>query len=301
MQQIERGGEIAAELPLVPEVEADSPGIVEAGVEVAQRGDQAARRAVVVDRGAQRHETRLSRQHDRVPVTRIDACVAVGAGEQQRWRAGVEDPAGGPDDAPWVGRPDQPGAGREVVEVVGDAASLGKHVLDRARVHGAVPACADLQRETPVRAPGVLDVGPENLLGDLEVGVLQVPEEDDGARGRAGGEILERVEVVAPVGVPREKLAQGVMAQREARTKLVVPRDEGEPLLDLELPLVVGDRQPPGFAEGAERRVVDPEGAFPISRSRAHTHRRHGHPLQTVPSAGLIERPQEKNRVDALR
>ena len=46
--------------------------------------------------------------------------------------------------------------------------------------------------------------------------------------------------------------------------------------------------------------VVD-TGAFPISRSRAHTHRRHGHPLQTVPSAGLIERPQEKNRVDALR
>ncbi len=44
-----------------------------------------------------------------------------------------------------------------------------------------------------------------------------------------------------------------------------------------------------------------PAGAFPISRSRAHTHRRHGHPLQTVPSAGLIERPQEKNRVDALR
>ena len=32
-------------------------------------------------------------------------------------------------------------------------------------------------------------------------------------------------------------------------------------------------------------------GAFPISRSRAHTHWRHGHPLQTVPSAGLIERP----------
>ena len=42
-------------------------------------------------------------------------------------------------------------------------------------------------------------------------------------------------------------------------------------------------------------------GAFPMSRSRAHTHRRHGHPLQTVPSAGLIERPPEKNRVDALR
>ena len=53
---------------------------------------------------------------------------------------------------------------------------------------------------------------------------------------------------------------------------------------------------------GFFRMAVAPgTGAFPISRSRAHTHRRHGHPLQTVPSAGLIERPQEKNRVDALR
>ena len=51
---------------------------------------------------------------------------------------------------------------------------------------------------------------------------------------------------------------------------------------------------------GAHHQTVL-RGAFPISRSRAHTHRRHGHPLQTVPSAGLIERPQEKNRVDALR
>ena len=50
-----------------------------------------------------------------------------------------------------------------------------------------------------------------------------------------------------------------------------------------------------------ERKTSGRMGAFPISRSRAHTHRRHGHPLQTVPSAGLIERPQEKNRVDALR
>ena len=49
------------------------------------------------------------------------------------------------------------------------------------------------------------------------------------------------------------------------------------------------------------KRLDEVTGAFPISRSRAHTHRRHGHPLQTVPSAGLIERPQEKNRVDALR
>ena len=55
-----------------------------------------------------------------------------------------------------------------------------------------------------------------------------------------------------------------------------------------------GDGQETGGATGVA-------GAFPISRSRAHTHRRHGHPLQTVPSAGLIERPQEKNRVDALR
>ena len=60
-------------------------------------------------------------------------------------------------------------------------------------------------------------------------------------------------------------------------------------------------------ADAAMSLLEDPlttvlsEGAFPISRSRAHTHRRHGHPLQTVPSAGLIERPQEKNRVDALR
>ena len=54
--------------------------------------------------------------------------------------------------------------------------------------------------------------------------------------------------------------------------------------------------------EQAKKIAADvKEGAFPISRSRAHTHRRHGHPLQTVPSAGLIERPQEKNRVDALR
>ena len=52
---------------------------------------------------------------------------------------------------------------------------------------------------------------------------------------------------------------------------------------------------------GRHRRRAVQGGAFPISRSRAHTHRRHGHPQQTVPSAGLIERPQEKNRVDALR
>ena len=49
------------------------------------------------------------------------------------------------------------------------------------------------------------------------------------------------------------------MAQGEAGAKLVVPREEGETLLDLELPLVVGDGQPPGLAERAERRVVDAE------------------------------------------
>ena len=61
--------------------------------------------------------------------------------------------------------------------------------------------------------------------------------------------------------------------------------------------------RPSGRTEKAPSVVatMQSEGAFPISRSRAHTHRRHGHPLQTVPSAGLIERPQEKNRVDALR
>ena len=59
---------------------------------------------------------------------------------------------------------------------------------------------------------------------------------------------------------------------------------------------VTSDQFRAGLAE-----VRTEMGAFPISRSRAHTHRRHGHPLQTVPSAGLIERPQEKNRVDALR
>ena len=180
-------------------------------------------------------------------------------GEQQRRRTGVEDPTGGADDAPRVGRPDQPGAGREVVEVVGDAAPRGEHVLDVARVQGAVPARADLQREAPVRAPRVLDVGAENLLRDHEVGVLHAPEEDDGAGGVAGGEVLQRVEVVVAVGVAHEELAQVVVAQRETRAQLVVPRDEGEPLLDLELPLVVGDRQRPGLSERAERRVVDRE------------------------------------------
>ena len=72
-------------------------------------------------------------------------------------------------------------------------------------------------------------------------------------------------------------------------------------------PVLAGDRAPAvGAGAGAAVHGLGPcylgvWGAFPISRSRAHTHRRHGHPLQTVPSAGLIERPQEKNRVDALR
>ena len=68
---------------------------------------------------------------------------------------------------------------------------------------------------------------------------------------------------------------------------------------------IVDESMEPTLADGCavlvELRSKSPKGAFPISRSRAHTHRRHGHPLQTVPSAGLIERPQEKNRVDALR
>ena len=64
-------------------------------------------------------------------------------------------------------------------------------------------------------------------------------------------------------------------------------------------------RSEPAYVHGASvDEVIEmlvERGAFPMSRSRAHTHRRHGHPLQTVPSAGLIERPPEKNRVDALR
>ena len=51
-----------------------------------------------------------------------------------------------------------------------------------------------------------------------------------------------------------------------------------------------------GAASATSGRCTSTKGRIPISRSRAHTHRRHGHPLQTVPSAGLIERPQEKNR-----
>ena len=65
--------------------------------------------------------------------------------------------------------------------------------------------------------------------------------------------------------------------------------------------VVIDDKIESGPAGENEDGNGDRMGAFPISRSRAHTHRRHGHPLQTVPSAGLIERPQEKNRVDALR
>ena len=64
-------------------------------------------------------------------------------------------------------------------------------------------------------------------------------------------------------------------------------------------PFVAAHDQLEQVLGGGMRQLA--QGAFPISRSRAHTHRRHGHPLQTVPSAGLIERPQEKNRVDALR
>ena len=89
----------------------------------------------------------------------------------------------------------------------------------------------------------------------------------------------------------------------------------GEPRKDLEREYLENyhpvDERVPRFRRLANRRVALisdlytaeelKTGAFPISRSRAHTHRRHGHPLQTVPSAGLIERPQEKNRVDALR
>ena len=81
-----------------------------------------------------------------------------------------------------------------------------------------------------------------------------------------------------------------------------VPRSRTPRFADADRRVILGDGAPWIWALADE---CFPDaiqmGAFPISRSRAHTHRRHGHPLQTVPSAGLIERPQEKNRVDALR
>ena len=49
-----------------------------------------------------------------------------------------------------------------------------------------------------------------------------------------------------------------------------------------------GSRTSWAVADGTRLACSDGQaGAFSISRSRAHTHRRHGHPLQTVPSAGL--------------
>ncbi len=95
--------------------------------------------------------------------------------------------------------------------------------------------------------------------------------------------------VSPPQDLVAERLLEGVREPRYLRDP------ENEVWND------VADERTTDYVTGRERYTPDEPGAFPISRSRAHTHRRHGHPLQTVPSAGLIERPQEKNRVDALR
>ena len=107
--------------------------------------------------------------------------------------------------------------------------------------------------------PGVLEVEAERRLGDVEVRVAHVPEEDARPRGVAAHEIGDGVEVVAAVRVPGEVLAEVVLAEVETEADLVVPREEREALLDLELLLVHVDRQPPRLAERAERRLEDPE------------------------------------------
>ena len=77
-------------------------------------------------------------------------------------------------------------------------------------------------------------------------------------------------------------------------------RQPGRPRVDAEIRRLIRRMAQDGWKAPRIHAALT-KGAFPISRSRAHTHWRHGHPLQTVPSAGLIERAQEKNRFDALR
>ena len=107
------------------------------------------------------------------------------------------------------------------------------------------------------------------------------------------------VRAPGPGGQNVNKLATAVQLRFDARGSKSLPYDVRTRLLELagrgRRSTARSSSMPTGSVPASET------GAFPISRSRAHTHRRHGHPLQTVPSAGLIERPQEKNRVDALR
>ena len=100
----------------------------------------------------------------------------------------------------------------------------------------------------------------------------------------------------APVPAQQPSRAPQASACEPYRELIVDALGRGRNAMAIWQDLVDDHGFPAGLYEPAALRL----GAFPISRSRAHTHRRHGHPLQTVPSAGLIERPQEKNRVDAL-
>ena len=171
----------------------------------------------------------------------------------------MEDPAPGAHDAPRVERPDEPAPRRDVVEVVGDAPALRQHVFDPAGVERPVPARAEVQGQAGIRAPRVLEIDAEDLLGHPEIGLGLAPEPDDGARGVPGDEVLQRVEVVAAVRVADEVLVQGVVAEGEAGADLVAPEQEGEPFPHLEFPLVVEDGQPPGFAERADGGREDAE------------------------------------------
>ena len=90
-------------------------------------------------------------------------------------------------------------------------------------------------------------------------GLLTSPKKMRARAALAVHEVLDAVEVVAPVGVPGEVLAEVVLAEVEPEADLVVPGEEREALLDLELPFVHVDRQPPRLAERPERRLEDPE------------------------------------------
>ena len=60
MDEVERGGEVAADLALVTEVEARGARVLEVGVDIAQRRNQARRRIRVVNRRTERDETGLA-------------------------------------------------------------------------------------------------------------------------------------------------------------------------------------------------------------------------------------------------
>ena len=165
------------------------------------------------------------------------------------------------------------------------AANVARLRQDRQLTQGQLAARAGIsrlalgkiERGTVVPRAGTL----QGLAAALEVPV---------------GELVTRVRALESVRFRAKARVHG----REQILAVVSKWLDAYSRLEAEL----NDRPAFRFAEasaGGGTPVEVARGAFPISRSRAHTHRRHGHPLQTVPSAGLIERPQEKNRVDALR